>query len=306
MKKIALVLLLLCLVCALTACSCDHEWQEASCEAPKTCTLCGETEGEVLPHVWNEATCVNPKFCRNCSIIEGEVPTGHQWQDLENNCFQICSVCGTLGGEAKDHHWKEATCTQPKTCTICGTTEGECGPHMDFGSMDTSGEKVRVRCECGQEEMLTAQELMMRMLKGKWTLMAVQVGGQFYRPEPQTNWEEGTWLEFPSAEEPSGYQAGISAQANFVIPHTLSDFQAGGAAFYNGGRNLPIVQCMALPDSSDGSGASSVLRLVLGIRGYNPENFEIADFITASLDGYLLCLWRYTEDTNYLYAYSVE
>lgn len=301
-KHIAIVLLTLCLL-LLTGCSCKHEWKEASCTVPKTCSLCQETEGEALGHSWQEATCETAKSCSACGLAEG-TPLGHEWQNPENNCFQICSVCGATGELQREHQWEEASCTQPKTCTVCGTSKGECTPHMDIGHMNTAGERIQIRCECGAEESLTAQELMMRMLKGKWTLMAVQVDGQYYLPEPQTNWEEGTWLEFPSAEEPFGYQAGISAQANFVIPHTLSDFQAGGVAFYNGGRNLPIVQCQALPDSSDGSAESSVLRVVLGIRDYDPESFEIADFITSALDGYILCLWRYTEDTNYLYAYS--
>ena len=34
----------------MAACGCKHEWQDASCTSPKTCTLCGETEGEAADH----------------------------------------------------------------------------------------------------------------------------------------------------------------------------------------------------------------------------------------------------------------
>ena len=42
--------LALLLVLCLSACGCKHEWAAATCVSPRTCTLCAETEGEVLPH----------------------------------------------------------------------------------------------------------------------------------------------------------------------------------------------------------------------------------------------------------------
>ena len=39
----------------------NHDWQEATCSAPKTCSVCGETEGSVKNHNWQEATCSAPK-----------------------------------------------------------------------------------------------------------------------------------------------------------------------------------------------------------------------------------------------------
>lgn len=32
---------------------CIHEWNEAACDAPKTCSICGDTEGEPLTHEVN-------------------------------------------------------------------------------------------------------------------------------------------------------------------------------------------------------------------------------------------------------------
>ena len=59
MKTKRIILLLsVFFVLVLTLASCDiifnsdqheHTWREATCTAPKTCTICGATEGEKLP-----------------------------------------------------------------------------------------------------------------------------------------------------------------------------------------------------------------------------------------------------------------
>lgn len=54
MKKISCGLLCILLILVLSACSCKHEWAEATCTEPKTCTKCGETEGEALGHDWGD------------------------------------------------------------------------------------------------------------------------------------------------------------------------------------------------------------------------------------------------------------
>ena len=92
--------LLTALVCALMlcGCQCSHVWVEADCITPKTCSECGETEGEALGHSWAEATCAAPKTCENCGETEGE---------------------------ALAHTWTEANFQAAKTCTVCAATEGE-------------------------------------------------------------------------------------------------------------------------------------------------------------------------------------
>ncbi len=66
MKK--LVTLLLAATTLLTVAACNknenpadhqHEWQDASCIAPKTCKGCNATEGEVLPHNFVDGVCHN-------------------------------------------------------------------------------------------------------------------------------------------------------------------------------------------------------------------------------------------------------
>ena len=72
MKKIVLLLVCAALALSLTGCGCDHQWTEAGCTSPRTCTLCGKTEGEPLGHSWTEATCAAPKTCAVCGETEGE------------------------------------------------------------------------------------------------------------------------------------------------------------------------------------------------------------------------------------------
>lgn len=55
-----------------TEAECAHEWVEATCQEPKHCSKCGETEGAPLDHVWTEATFAAPKTCTLCGETEGE------------------------------------------------------------------------------------------------------------------------------------------------------------------------------------------------------------------------------------------
>lgn len=100
MKKISILLVLAMMVTLLAGCQlfCSHEWADATCEAPKTCTKCEKTEGEALGHTWADATCEAPKTCEKCEKTEGE---------------------------ALGHAWVDATCEAPKTCSVCQATEGE-------------------------------------------------------------------------------------------------------------------------------------------------------------------------------------
>lgn len=78
--------------------SCSHVWIPADCTQPKTCSVCGETEGEVSGHKWRAATCTSP---------------------------QTCDTCGETFGALLEHQWIDATYSTPKTCSICAATEGE-------------------------------------------------------------------------------------------------------------------------------------------------------------------------------------
>ena len=106
MKKRTLAIFLgLLLVFCLSSCACQHEWKEATCTEPKTCTKCGETEGEALGHKWTEATCTKAKECSRCGEESGE-PLGHDVKEWKEESASTCSEAGKEVG----------------TCTRCGET----------------------------------------------------------------------------------------------------------------------------------------------------------------------------------------
>ena len=71
-KKLISLLLIAAMVLTLCACGHQHTWVEATCTEPKTCSECGETEGEPLGHQFSEATYWDTPTCSVCGIVEGE------------------------------------------------------------------------------------------------------------------------------------------------------------------------------------------------------------------------------------------
>lgn len=124
MKKTILFPVLILMLALLAGCGCKHEWKDATCTEPKTCELCGETEGEPLGHKWEDATCTEPKTCAVCGETEGK-PLGHKKVDATCTEPMTCAVCGETKGEPLGHDWEAATIDAPKTCKRCGETEGE-------------------------------------------------------------------------------------------------------------------------------------------------------------------------------------
>lgn len=98
MKKLGMILMILMAMLALTACRCEHAWEEATCQKSQACSLCGQTQGEPLEHTWTEADCRTP---------------------------QTCSLCGETRGEPLEHSWMDATTEEPQLCALCGQTRGE-------------------------------------------------------------------------------------------------------------------------------------------------------------------------------------
>ena len=152
---ISLIFILCISALTLTACDifsvfCNHDWEDATCDKPKTCTKCSKTEGEalghsggaagceskaicdhcgneygdVLGHSWVDAGCENPMYCSSCYATVGE-PIGHDWQEATCTDPVTCARCSQTEGEALGHEWYDATCTEPMTCGRCNATEGE-------------------------------------------------------------------------------------------------------------------------------------------------------------------------------------
>ena len=152
-------------------CKCDkcghlvaHSWTDATCTAPKTCTVCGAVDGAANGHNWSaewtlgetehykectvvgcdaknesathtfaDATCTAPKTCTVCQKTNG-IANGHEWATVwtkgETEHYKECTVedCDAKN-ESATHTFADATCTDPKTCTICNKTEGVAKGH---------------------------------------------------------------------------------------------------------------------------------------------------------------------------------
>ena len=115
--------------------ACQHDWVDADCVLPKTCSKCGDTEGEpngheVLKHVTAvDATCEapgNPEYwyCEACGMA-----TTVEGQELNTPVARM--VTGATG-----HDMADATCTAPSTCKNgCGLTVGEPNGHSYIPSV---------------------------------------------------------------------------------------------------------------------------------------------------------------------------
>ena len=99
----------------------QHSWSNATCVAPKTCTTCGETEGEALGHSWTDATCVAPKTCTTCSETEGTV-ADHAYGEL------IAKVEATAEADGMEAHY------------ICAT----CGKYFDADKNETTEDALKI------------------------------------------------------------------------------------------------------------------------------------------------------------------
>ena len=110
MKKLAssviFSLLVLVALFMLSSCSqsttssqsqCQHQWIEATCSQPKTCSICNTIIGNPLGHSWRSATCVEPKICTICNEVSGE-PLGHT-EVIDKAISPTCTTNGFTEGK---------------------------------------------------------------------------------------------------------------------------------------------------------------------------------------------------------------
>lgn len=114
-----------------------YKASDATCTAKatyyKSCA-CGEkgTEtfeyGELAEHNWTPATCIAPKTCSVCGATEGDAlghTEGTEWKSDADNHWHLCTVagCGVVIESSKAAHTpdrEEATETEPVKCSVCG------------------------------------------------------------------------------------------------------------------------------------------------------------------------------------------
>ena len=97
---------------AKTAAPHEHVWVDATCTAAKTCSVCGETEGDPLPHT-EEVVPGKAATCTETGLTDGKK----------------CSVCGaTLLAQEEIPvipHTEEVVLGKAATCTEAGLTDGK-------------------------------------------------------------------------------------------------------------------------------------------------------------------------------------
>lgn len=123
-----------CNVCGATR-EIIHDYASATCTAPKTCKVCGVTQGSALGHSYTNAC---DKYCNICNT-QRSVPD-HVYA---NACDTSCNVCGVI--REITHDYVSATCMVPKICKVCGATQGEVLGHIYD---DEQGECIR----CGEKD----------------------------------------------------------------------------------------------------------------------------------------------------------
>jgi len=96
-KRMCLLLSAVLAAALLGGCGCKHEWQDGTCQAPKTCVLCGKTEGKIRGHKYGNTACDAPEGCIVCGTLEG-IELTHQWRE---DC-KICIRCGHDERPAED------------------------------------------------------------------------------------------------------------------------------------------------------------------------------------------------------------
>lgn len=143
MKKLTLILLSVLMIVTLVACGdkeCKHTYDNA-CDV--TCNECGEER--TVTHDFADADCLNPKTCTVCGKTEGSA-LGHEWTTPDVDLCEVqstCSRCGATDGENKEHTPEndDNDCSTALNCGVCGKeilAAGEHSPEKDDGNCTTA------------------------------------------------------------------------------------------------------------------------------------------------------------------------
>lgn len=111
-----------------------HNFKEATCTVPKTCTDCGATEGEALGHYYLPATCLSPSKCFRCGDEVGEVGS-HDYIEATCTTPKTCRYCNEVVGTANGHNYEGKT--KKATCKEAGAIYDECSVCKDVQIIQT-------------------------------------------------------------------------------------------------------------------------------------------------------------------------
>ncbi len=105
---------------------CAHAWQEATCTEARTCSLCGEKEGEPLGHAymaWRPNG--DQTHSRNCSRDESHIETVPCFDGATPQDGQSCDVCGYLYQAAHSHNYDQKTVADAYKAKAATCTKGD-------------------------------------------------------------------------------------------------------------------------------------------------------------------------------------
>ncbi len=85
-----------------------HSYKDATCTAPKTCSVCKATSGKALGHDYAKATCTKAKTCKLCGKESGDA-LGHDYEteykkattEVNGKSWKECTRCGKTKSEKK-------------------------------------------------------------------------------------------------------------------------------------------------------------------------------------------------------------
>lgn len=117
---------------------CSHNWSDATCTTPQTCSKCSATQGVELGHKYDNDCDTS---CNICGVTR--TVSAHSYNSgvvtKKATCKETgvmtytCTVCGAPKTEtiakSTTHTYSNATCTKAKTCKVCGLTNGNALGH---------------------------------------------------------------------------------------------------------------------------------------------------------------------------------
>ena len=144
--------------------TCSHTWVDADCDTPKTCSICGATEGDALGHATEEddGNCLTPIVCPRCNEVLTSGKTQHIAHADDGDCTTPidCTICGTIITSATDGHSAEPDdhdCTTPTKCVTCEKVLVEAKAHTP--AKDDGNCMTEIKCtECGKTAVAEATD----------------------------------------------------------------------------------------------------------------------------------------------------
>lgn len=109
-----------------------HILLDATCTAPKTCRVCGTTQGAAPGHKYVNNQCVRcghtqvsdtPECSHDFQMKDQTLPGCTQNGNITYTC-RHCGYSYNQGINAVGHSFADATCLAAKKCIICGITSG--------------------------------------------------------------------------------------------------------------------------------------------------------------------------------------